>query len=70
MLEKTVERLRQHKGQYAEIARQTGISYSSLVQLAQGVADNPTVGSLQLVIEALDKYEGVDPAATEAVATP
>lgn len=66
LLDKTVERLRQHKGQYAEIARQSGLSYSSLVQVAQGVADNPTIASLQQVIEALDKFEGVTPA-TEPV---
>lgn len=59
-LEKTVERLRAFGGHYAEIARRSGISYSSLVKLAQGHADNPTIESLQRVIEALDAFEGVE----------
>ncbi len=57
-LEKTVERLRGFGGHYAEIARRSGISYSSLVKLAQGHADNPTIETLQRVIEALDAFEG------------
>ncbi|MEN5271869.1 hypothetical protein [Stenotrophomonas lactitubi] len=60
-LEKTVDRLRGFGGHYAEIARRSGISYSSLVKLAQGHADNPTIESLQRVIEALNAFEGVEP---------
>lgn len=59
VFEKTVARLRKHEGAYAEIARQSGISYSSLVKLAQGYTPNPTVDSLQKVIDALDAFEGV-----------
>ena len=57
--EKTVGRLRGHEGKYAEISRRSGLSYSTLVKLAQGHMDNPTVGTLQQVIEALDDFEGV-----------
>lgn len=59
LFDRTVERLRKHEGQYAEIARLHNLSYSSLVKLAQGHADNPTVSSLQQVIKALDAFEGV-----------
>lgn len=71
LLEKTKERLRQHEGDYAEISRRTGVSYSSLVKLAQGYSGNPTVESLQRVIDALDAFEGVAPRAdVEATAAP
>lgn len=60
LFENTRVRLRQHEGQYAEIARQSGVSYSQLTKLAQGHAPNPTVETLQKVIEALDHYEGVE----------
>ena len=55
----TIARLRAHEGQYAEISRRTGFSYSTLVKLAQGHADNPTIGRLQDLIEALADFEGV-----------
>lgn len=65
----TVTRLRKHEGNYAEISRQSGVSYSSLVKFAQGHADNPTVNNLQRVIEALDSFEGLSrPAAPQAAA--
>ena len=67
-LEKTVDRLRGFGGHYAEIARRSGISYSSLVKLAQGYADNPTIESLQRVIEALNAFEGVEQGAGEGLA--
>ncbi len=64
LLQKTVERLRAHEGQYAEIARQNEqISYSWLTKLAHGQITNPTVSSLQQLIEALDQFEGVPPRA-------
>ncbi|MGH8052521.1 MAG: hypothetical protein ACREP4_01125 [Stenotrophomonas sp.] len=60
LLQNTVERLRNHEGQYAEIARQNEqISYSWLTKLAHGQITNPTVSSLQQLIEALDLFEGV-----------
>jgi hypothetical protein len=60
LLEITKTRLRRHEGKYAELARQTpGLSYSWLTKFANGEADNPTVGSLQRLIEALDSLEGV-----------
>lgn len=66
----TVARLRKHEGSYAEIARQSGLSYSSLTKLAQGHAPNPTVENLQAVIEALDAFEGVAKEAGSAEGTP
>lgn len=59
LLKDTVARLRKHEGYYAEISRQSDLSYSSLVKFAQGHADNPTVNNLQKVIVALDAFEGV-----------
>lgn len=69
MLEQTKGRLRLHEGNYAEISRRTGVSYSSLVKLAQGHTGNPTVESLQRVIDALDVFEGGTPRAAPAAAT-
>lgn len=66
LLESTVARLVAHKSRYAEISRVTGVSYSSLTKLAQGHSDNPTIANLQAVIEALDKFEGQDPAPAPA----
>lgn len=57
LLEETRDRLRKLEGRYAELSRVSGLSYSSLTKLAQGHADNPTISSLQLVIEALDTFE-------------
>lgn len=57
LLQNTVDRLNGHKSRYAEIARKTGISYSTLTKLAQGHSDNPTIANLQSVIEALDEFE-------------
>ena len=70
LLEKTVGRLNRHKGQFAEISRVTGISYSTLTKLAQGHSDNPTIANLQSVIEALDEFEKGDPAANDPPPTP
>ena len=73
LLQKTVGRLRAHEGQYAEIARQNEhISYSWLTKLAHGQITNPTVSSLQQLIDALDQHEGVvrvAPAAAAAAVT-
>lgn len=67
LLQKTVGRLRAHEGQYAEIARQNEhISYSWLTKLAHGQITNPTVSSLQQLIDALDQHEGVVRAAPAA----
>lgn len=68
LLSLTRARLNQCHGRYAEISRQSGIPYSSLVKLAQGHAKNPTVDSLQSVIEALDSL-GI-PAPTEVISDP
>lgn len=57
LFQETVVRLQKHEGQYAEIARLSGLSYSQLTKVAQGHADNPTVGTLQKVIEALNAFE-------------
>lgn len=63
-------RLKKHEGNYAEITRRSGLSYSQLVKLAAGHADNPTVQTLQRVIEALDAFEGVAAAPAPAPADP
>lgn len=55
--EKTVGRLRRHEGKLAQLAREEDLSYSTLVKLSQGHMDNPTVGTLQQVIVALDAFE-------------
>lgn len=61
LLQNTVDRLRKHEGQYAEIARQNEqISYSWLTKLAHGQITNPTVSSLQQLIDGLDLFEGVE----------
>lgn len=69
MLKNTVDRLRRHEGRYAEISRTSGVSYSTLVKLAQGVSDNPTVASLQQVIEALDAFEAGEAEGEAAAST-
>nr|MBH1517219.1 hypothetical protein [Stenotrophomonas maltophilia] len=61
LLHQTVVRLRAHEGKYAEIARQNpDIGYSWLTKLAHGQITNPTIASLQQLIEALDAFEGVE----------
>lgn len=70
LLANTRARLRRHEGSYIEIARANpGISYSWLTKVAHGQATNPTVESLQQLIEALDAFEGarapVEPVAAE-----
>jgi transcriptional regulator with XRE-family HTH domain len=62
LLESTKARLVAHKSRYAEIARATGVSYSTLTKLAQGHSGNPTIANLQSVIEALDEFEKQNPA--------
>lgn len=58
LLQNTCDRLRRHEGQYAEISRQfPEIGYSWLTKLAHGQITNPTVSSLQQLIEALDAFE-------------
>jgi len=59
LLQQTVDRLRRHEGKYAEISRQCPeIGYSWLTKVAHGQIKNPTVSSLQQLIEALDTFEG------------
>lgn len=54
-------RLRAHEGKYAEIARQNpDIGYSWLTKLAHGQITNPTIASLQQLIEALNAFEGLE----------
>lgn len=62
LLKKTRTRLRKHKGRYAELARANpSFSHSWLAKVATGSISNPTVTSLQQLIEALDAFEGVVP---------
>lgn len=73
LLANTRARLRRHEGSYVEIARANpGISYSWLTKLAHGQATNPTIESLQQLIEALDAFEarqaGEAPAVVEGAA--
>jgi len=61
LLHQTVVRLRAHEGKYAEIARQNpDIGYSWLTKLAHGQITNPTIASLQQLIEALNAFEGLE----------
>lgn len=63
LLENVIARLQRHEGNYAEIARRhTAISYSWLTKLAHGQISNPTIQSLQQLIDALDEFEGLAPA--------
>ncbi|MDR1076099.1 MAG: hypothetical protein LBL59_07365 [Xanthomonadaceae bacterium] len=58
LLQMTIQRLHAHEGQYAEIVRKAPeISYSWLTKLANGQIKNPTVSSLQQLIDALDAFE-------------
>lgn len=71
LLNNTCARLRRHEGSYAEISRRSpGLGYSWLTKLAHGQIKNPTVGSLQLLIKALDAFEGVTAAPAPAPADP
>lgn len=65
--DQTRERLRAYEGRYAEIARRfSALSQSWLSKFANGHKDNPTVGSLQALIEALAQLD--DEAAAGAAA--
>lgn len=69
LLTNTRTRLRRHEGRYIEIARANpGISYSWLTKVAHGQATNPTIESLQQLIEALDAFEAGQAVAPAAVA--
>lgn len=71
LLNDTRSRLRRHEGRYAEISRRfPEIGYSWLSKVAHGQITNPTISSLQQLIEALDQFEGVGPAANQEPATP
>ena len=68
LLINTRGRLRRHEGRYAEIARRfPAIGYSWLTKLAHGQIENPTVTSLQQLIDALNTVEAEDAAATAAI---
>lgn len=59
LLKETRTRLRRHRGKYSELARANpDLSLSWVSQVARGKIDNPTVDSLQQLIEALDDFEG------------
>ena len=72
LFDSTRDRLRKHEGEYIKICQAAPeISYSWLTKLAHGQIKNPTVTSLQQLIEALDAYEAANdspaaPQATEA----
>lgn len=60
LLQQTRTRLRRHRGKYSEIARANPtLSLSWVSQVARGKIENPTVDSLQQLIEALNDFEGV-----------
>lgn len=43
--------LNEHKGQWPAIARDTGVDYSTICKIAQGVRANPTIANLQPLMD-------------------
>lgn len=66
LFDETRTRLRRHEGRYAEIVRtHPTLSYSWLTKLAHGQIENPTITSLQQLIDVLDEIEADPRAARE-----
>jgi len=54
MLSKTIKELRKkHKISQEELARQAGITYSTLIKIESGVNDNPTIKTVKKIADAL-----------------
>lgn len=50
-------RLQAYKGRFPEIAQRSGLSYSLICKLGQGARTNPTLGTVQSLVRALDALE-------------
>jgi transcriptional regulator with XRE-family HTH domain len=55
MLARTIKELRKkHKISQEELARQAGITYSTLIKIESGANDNPTIKTMKKIADALD----------------
>lgn len=55
MLAQTIKELRKkHKISQEELAKQAGITYSTLIKIESGVNDNPTIKTMKKIADALD----------------
>jgi len=55
MLARTIKELRKkHKVSQEELARQAGITYSTLIKIESGANDNPTIKTMRKIADALD----------------
>lgn len=57
LLPLTRQRLKARLGQYPVIVRETGLTYSWLQKFANGRINNPTINSLDRLIQYLDETE-------------
>jgi transcriptional regulator with XRE-family HTH domain len=54
MLAKTIKELRRrHKISQEELAKQAGITYSTLIKIESGVNENPTIKTMKKIADAL-----------------
>ncbi len=55
MLSQTIKELRKkHKISQEELAKQAGITYSTLIKIESGANDNPTIKTMKKIADALD----------------
>ena len=55
MLARTIKELRKkHKISQEELAKQAGITYSTLIKIESGANDNPTIKTMKKIADALD----------------
>ena len=47
-------RLAEHKRHWAQIARDTGVDYSTVHRIASGRSENPEIGNVQKILDWLD----------------
>jgi predicted transcriptional regulator len=50
LLEKTINQLQSHKGDWVELARQADVSYSWITKLANGKIPNPSVITIERLL--------------------
>lgn len=61
-LDDVVDRLQAHKGRWLEVAKETGVPYSTLAKIAQGKRKNPTLANFQALARWAAANEPVAPA--------
>jgi transcriptional regulator with XRE-family HTH domain len=55
VLARTIKELRKkHKISQEELARQAGITYSTLIKIESGANNNPTIKTMKKIADALD----------------